>query len=84
MPVESAKKDVLTKLLEHLPSRKKIILTIPQTHPHNLPTMHTSPNFSQTIIQSCTLTKKHPLSDLSARIIFITLSVNIKSNNLKI
>jgi hypothetical protein len=44
MPVESEKKDVLTKNLEHLPSRKKIILTIPQTHPHNLPNTTSNPS----------------------------------------
>jgi exopolysaccharide biosynthesis predicted pyruvyltransferase EpsI len=44
MPVEPEKMDALTRLLEHLPSRKKIVLTIPQTHPHNLTTINRSPH----------------------------------------
>ena len=72
MPVESEKNDALTKLLEHLPSLKKIVLHIPQTHPHDLP-LKTSHTPLQTLIQI--LIKKHPLSDMSARIIFRTFSI---------
>ncbi len=77
---EPEKMNVLTKLSKHLPSRKKIVLTIPQTHPT---TQSTSGNFfpflylNQTIIQSHTPKNKLPISDLSARIIFRTLCINM-------
>jgi hypothetical protein len=70
MSVEPEKMDVLTKLSEHLDSRNKNFVTIPQTQPI---AQTTSGNFfpslylSQTIIQSRTHNNRPPLSDMSAR-----------------
>ncbi len=46
MHVEPEKMNAPTNPLEPLPNLKKIVLTIPQTHPHNIPTIHTGPHIS--------------------------------------
>jgi hypothetical protein len=70
---EPEKMDVLTKLSKHLPSRKKIVLTIPQTHPTTQTTSHIFFSNTTQLIKN-----RAAPPDLIARTVFRTYFINLQ------